>query len=262
VAKEQKGWFRRNRGMLRFYYLNAAGAERCSTLGPDTLSDRDGWRLVGERGLSLLVGKPDAATVTFGELLARYLAYGRTKTGKPKRNNTIATEKRNGRKHLSHWSHRIATELEPAEIQEWINSQSQGLQSKLKNQMSAVYEHAQKFGYISRTQEANPMNWVSASDPTSYEAVTINPDEAFMIFDEIEDELVRCLTVLVAATGIRFSEALGLKWSDVRWGEGRHHDSPALGGWRDGGAEEPRVESSGGDDATTCWSVEALAQGI
>jgi len=60
------------------------------------------------------------------------------------------------------------------------------------------------------------MNWVSASDPVGFEQQTVTPDQAFAIFDTIKDELVRCLVVLIAATGMRFREALGLRWSDVR----------------------------------------------
>jgi integrase len=58
---------------------------------------------------------------------------------------------------------------------------------------------------------------------TSYEAVAVEPQQAFAILDQIESPLVRCLIVLVSATGLRITEALGLRWSDVDWEKERIH---------------------------------------
>lgn len=149
-----------------------------------------------------------------------WLTYGRTKTGRPRAHSTRNTDKRNCRKHLSHWSKRLAVGMQPDEVQEWINEQSDGLQDKLCRTMSAIFQHAQEFRLIPRTQESNPMLWVSASSLTDYEAVDVSPEEAFAILDQIESPLVRCLVILLSATGLRSSEALALRWSDVEWDKG------------------------------------------
>jgi len=119
----------------------------------------------GELGLQKMVGKPDPAKVTFGEVVGHYLIYGKTRTGEDKAHSSKKTDERNARLHLSRWSGRVAQDIEPLEVQEWIDGQTRGLRSKLRNIMSAVYRHGQKFGLIPRKEESNPMNWVSA--PTS-----------------------------------------------------------------------------------------------
>jgi integrase len=111
----------------------------------------------------------------------------------------------------------VAKDIDPLEIQEWIDGLSKGLRSKLRNAMSAVYRHGQKFRMIPRTEESNPMKWVSATTVSDYEAVSLSPEESFAILERIDDPLVRVLIIVVAVTAIRIGEALGLMWSDVDW---------------------------------------------
>ena len=101
------------------------------------MSDDEGWLKVGEFGLDKLVGKPDPAKVTFGEALNHYLAYGKKKTGEDKAHSSKNTDGRNARLHLSHWAEYVAKDIEPLEIQEWIDGLSKGMPSKLRNMMSA-----------------------------------------------------------------------------------------------------------------------------
>lgn len=211
------GWFRRKKGKLQYCWYNANGRERSKTLGPDTMNDDDGWLKVGELGLRKLVGKPDSAKITFGEVLNHYLAYGKKKTGGDKAHSSKITDERNARVHLSHWSGYVAKDIEPLTIQEWIDGQSKGLRSKLRNMMAAVYRHGQKFRLIPRTEESNPMKWVSATTVSDYEAVSLSPEESFAILERIGDPLVRVLVIVVAVTAIRIGEALGLMWSDIDW---------------------------------------------
>jgi integrase len=212
-----KGWFRRKKGKLVYYYYNANGDERSKVVGLDTMGDDEGWLKVGDFGLDKLAGKPDPTRVTFGEILNHHLAYGKKKTGEDKAHSSKITDGRNARLHLSHWSGYVAKDIEPLEIQEWIDGLSKGLRSKLRNAMSAVYKHGQKFGMIPRTEESNPMKWVSATTISDYEAVSLSPEESFAILERIDDPLVRTLLIVVAVTAIRIGEALGLMWSDVDW---------------------------------------------
>jgi integrase len=45
--------------------------------------------------------------------------------------------------------------------------------------------------------------------------VDVSPKQAVAILDEIEPPLVRCLVILLSATGLRPSEALALQWGDL-----------------------------------------------
>lgn len=135
--------------------------------------------------------------------------------------STLNTERRNVNLHLDHWRCRIGKDIRPAEVQDWLDTISVGLRSKLRTLMSAIYRHAQKYEMLDRSPDSNPMPWVSASDLTSYEAVSVEPKEAFAILSRVASPLVRCLIVLVSATGLRISEALGLRWSDIDGERGR-----------------------------------------
>jgi integrase len=212
-----KGWFRRKKGKLVYYFYNANGSERSKVVGPSTMTHEEGWLEVGTLGLDKLVNKPDPAKVTFGEVLQHYLAYGKKKTGEDKAHSSKITDGRNARLYLSHWSEYAAKDIEPLEIQEWIDGLSKGLRSKLRNMMSAVYSHGQKFRMIPRTAESNPMKWVSATTISDYEAISLSPEESFAILERISDPLVRVLVIVVAVTAPRIGEALGLMWSDIDW---------------------------------------------
>jgi integrase len=181
------------------------------------MTDEEAWLKVGQLGLDKWVGKPDPASIAFGGVLKHYLTYGKKKTGDEKAHSSRNTDERKARLHLSHWEGRIAKYIEPLEIQEWLDGKSKGLRSKLRSMMSAVYRHGQKFGMIPRTEECNPMKWVSATTVSDYEAVSLSPEESFAILDRIADALMRVLVVLVAVTAIRIGEALGLTWADVDW---------------------------------------------
>ena len=212
-----KGWFRRKKGKLVYCWYNSKGDERSKVVGPITMTDEDGWLEVGTHGLDKLVNQPDPAKVTFGEVLQHYLAYGKRKTGEDKAHSSKNTDGRNARLHLSRWSQHMAKDIEPLEIQEWIDGLSKGLRSKVRNMMSAVYSHGQKFRMIPRTEESNPMKWVSATTVSDYEAVSLSPEESFAILERIGDPLVRVLVIVVAVTATRIGEALGLMWSDIDW---------------------------------------------
>jgi integrase len=212
-----RGWFRRKKGKLRYCWHNANGNERAKVVGLSTMTDEEGWLEVGRIGLDRLASKPDQPDVTFGEVLKHYLAYGKKKTGEDKAHSSKITDGRNARLHLNHWAEYVAKDIEPLDVQEWIDGLSKGLRAKLRNMMSAVYSHGQKFGMIPRTEECNPMKWVSATTVSDYEAVSLSPEESFAILERIDDPLVRVLVILVAVTAIRIGEALGLMWSDVDW---------------------------------------------
>lgn len=107
--------------------------------------------------------------------------------------------------------------------------------------MSAIYNHGQKFGMIPRTEESNPMKWVSATTISDYEAVSLSPEDSFAILDRIADPLVRLLVILVAVTAVRIGEALALRWSDIDWKRKRINVRHS---WVDGELGRPKSRAS------------------
>lgn len=71
------------------------------------------------------------------------------------------------------------------------------------------YKHAQRYGLIPRSQEANPMRFVRCKTTSEYEAMILSPEQAYSVLLNLR-EPERTLTLLAAGTGLRISECLGL----------------------------------------------------
>jgi integrase len=139
---------------------------------------------------------------------------------------TKETDERNARNYLSHWADHVAKNMESLEIQQWLDKQSRGLRSKLRNTMSAVFNHGLKFGLIPRGASGeidnyNPMKLVSAPCKSDFESVELSGAEAAAVIRCISDPLVKVLVILIAVTGMRISEALALGWDAIDWIKGK-----------------------------------------
>lgn len=221
VKGNGKGWFRRKRGKLLYCWYNDAGQERTRVIGDADLSDGDAREIVGELALRANVGRPDPKNAIFGQVLKHWLDFGKTKTGTDKDHSTKATDRHNAEDYLSYWASRIAKDIQPVEIQTWLDQQSYGLRSKLRSTMSALYLYGQKNGFIPRGEEWNPMKFVSAPTVSEYEAVSLGGTEAAAVIRHLKDPLLKTLVILIAATGMRISEAVALTWSMVNWTRGK-----------------------------------------
>lgn len=80
----------------------------------------------------------------------------RRKTGEGKAHSSKNTDERNARLYLIRWAGRVAKDIEPLEVQEWIYELSRGLRSKIRSMISAVYSHGQKFA-IDPTEVRKPI---------------------------------------------------------------------------------------------------------
>jgi integrase len=224
MAKESRGWFKRSKGSLVFCWnakrpRDGKNVEQSKVVGPDDLSNEEGWIRVGKLGLDKLVGKPKDRNYTLGEVATAYLAKGLKKNGEPKAESTKDLDKQIVGDYIeSRWGHHIAKDIEPAEVQDWLDDLkdklANGTRSKIRSVMSAIYRYGQKYKMIPRGEEFNPMRFVSCGTQSDYEAKTVTPGEAFAIVEQIDDLLVRTLVILVCATALRISEALAFRWCD------------------------------------------------
>jgi len=85
---------------------------------------------------------------------------------------------------------------------------------KIRRVMNLIFKHGQTYGLIPRTGEANPMKFVRVKTQSEYEAKIITPEQCFRILMAMPQP-ERTITMLIAATGLRISECLGLQWADV-----------------------------------------------
>jgi len=217
------GWLKRRDGDGRdetlFCWYDSTGATRSRSLGPASMTDDAAWAKAGEEGYTLLVGKPSVDHVRFGDLRRVFALDGRRADGRPKAHTTNNKDRRNCRLHLSHFDRMVARDITSKQIKDWLWKQSDGLQSVLRNTLSGIYRYGRVEGLLPR--DCDPVKDVGASALSDYEAVVLSPADTFLILREIGDPLVNTLVVVLAATALRASEVLGLRWSDLDFKKGK-----------------------------------------
>ena len=215
------GWFRRKKGKLVYYWYNSNGDERSKVLGPGTITNDEGWLRVGELGLGKLVGKPDPAGITFGELGEKFLAnYPFNKISTEELHEQVVRTLL-----MPRWADEVATEIDPPKLKAWlvgldVESSTRG---KYKSIMSGMYNWGQCEGLIPRGEQFNPCRYVKGrefSQVTGYEALALEIEDTLKVLSELKQPEYE-LALLVATCGLRISEALGLKWRDILFDKGR-----------------------------------------
>jgi integrase len=175
--------------------------------------EKDTWAEVERRYLQPDSVQNKIGRVTFGELVGNYRKKAFNKLGVTTQPITAHI--------LDHyllprWGDSFALDIEPDQIEEWLDALelANPTKEKIRRVMNVVYRRGQKSGLLPRTGDGNPVAFVTQSSKSSYKAVIISPEQAFRIMMEL-GEPYRTLVFLVAVTGLRISEALGLKWSDL-----------------------------------------------
>ena len=147
---------------------------------------------------------------------------------------------------LLRFGQKEALRIQPLEIEDWLDflQDEERLENptldKYRRQMFLVYKHGQRHGLIPRTQEANPLNFVRQSSISNYRAITISATKTFEILRWMPP-LERTLTLLVAVTGLRISEAVGLIWQDIDYTGRKIYVRRA---WTRGGIGRPKSNAS------------------
>src|SRR6266481_5342783 len=223
--QHQKGWLTKHVSkrngwtwVYHFYRDNPETGKRVEntvTLGPVSRFPRqkDAWAEVERRHLTPNDGQNVIGRVTFAELVANYRQKCFSKLGVTTQPITahILDDYL-----LPRWGSNFALDIEPDDIEEWLDALEleNPTKEKIRRVMNVVYRRGQKSGLLPRTGDGNPVAFVTQSSKSNYKAVIITPEQAFRIMME-SGEPYRTLVFLVAVTGLRISEALGLKWSDL-----------------------------------------------
>jgi integrase len=223
----QRGWItkhdRKKKGSVWVYhwYVNkpetGRKAEHTCVVGPVASFPReqDAWLEIDGRHLKPQLDQIAIRTgcLTFGDLAASYMENGMMKLALTTQYNV---------KHyindflLPRWGASQALDIQPLEIEQWLGSlrRSNPTKDKIRRIMSVIYTRAQKYGLVPRSDSSNPVKWVEQSAKSNYKPIVLDPATAAKIFEQLSGfELA--LTILVAATGIRISEAMGLRWEDI-----------------------------------------------
>jgi integrase len=214
----------------RYYRTRADGkrvpANRVVGTKAELKTEAGAWAKV--RKMNLDPNSPVNATgrpITFGELAKDYirgeLATDQSNARIPKAHSTVETYRRYMNRHiLPRWEPVPASEMEPVAIENWLlelctaSQLSNSTLVKVRNVMFAIFKHGQRRGLLARTQEANPMIFVRQSCVSNYEPVVLTLSQCADIMANLTG-MYRVLVLLLAATGLRISEGLALRWSDI-----------------------------------------------
>ena len=194
--------------------------ERGKVIGDITLSDDQGWEMVGRmkaEGTIPVNPSTEAPSVkiVFGDLASYYLT---TKRFKKISTKDLHAQIINGIL-KPRWADKVAVVIKPKQIKDWLYTIPVGdsTRSKYKDVMGIVYTFAQSEDVLPLGEQYNPVSYVTGIPSVSdYEAIVLTPEQALKVLDELQQPEYTMI-VLVAVTGIRASEMLGLRWSDILW---------------------------------------------
>ena len=123
---------------------------------------------------------------------------------------------------LPRWGECSLTELQARPVELWLGSLALSPKSKahIRGLLSVVWDYAMWRGDV--PTQRNPMELVTVKGATkrthSPKSLTV---EEFQNFAQQLEEPFRTMALLCCCLGLRISECLGLKWSDVDWLNGK-----------------------------------------
>ena len=121
---------------------------------------------------------------------------------------------------LPRWGHYEIRDIASVEVEEWLErlKLAPSSRAKLRNQMSTVFRHGIRWGWIGQHQ--NPIAMVRCSSRRLSIPVTLNVEEFRALFSALPDR-ERAMGIICATAGLRISETLGLKWEDIDFQKGQ-----------------------------------------
>lgn len=238
--------------MLRFRVTNAEGKRVEHTLPIGLVQsfpkDKDAWREVDRLGLGIRINdSPSPGRASFKFLAEHYLKadFGADAV-RPKSIHTINNVGHVVRDYLiPRFGEVIADDIRPLDIQRWFKSLHVERDlawptiAKIRGVMLRIYKIGAIHGYV----EKNPVMFVETRSKSDYRAIVLTPAQTLAILERLPSPLHHTLVLTCAATALRASEMLSLRWADVLWEEGRIRVCKR---WARGADGETKTSSSDG----------------
>ena len=113
---------------------------------------------------------------------------------------------------LPRWGSVRLDQVKPVAVEEWLESikRAKATRAKIRNLMSALFHHAMRYEWV----EKNPIKLVRQSAKRERTPDVLDLAEIQLLLSKLEVR-ERTLVLLDAATGLRVSELLALRWEDV-----------------------------------------------
>jgi integrase len=113
---------------------------------------------------------------------------------------------------LPRWGTYRIDQVKPVAVEAWLDGikRANGTKAKIRNLMSAVFQHAMRYEWMDR----NPIQLVRQSAKREKVPDVLELAELQLLLTKL-DVRERTLALLDAATGLRVSEPLAIRWSDI-----------------------------------------------
>jgi len=156
----------------------------------------------------------------------------------------VRAERRRGRRQDG-FGDEIAEDIKPLDIQRWLKSlhTDKALAWTTISKMRGIMRRIYKVGIVHGHASKNPVEHVETRSKTEYRAIVITPEQTLATLNNLSSPLHFALVLTCAATALRASEMLALRWADVLWDEGRIRVSKR---WAEGQDGETKTEASDG----------------
>jgi integrase len=165
---------------------------------------------------------------------------------RPKSENSTANMQHIVRDYfIPRWGAEIAEDIKPLDIQRWLRMLHTDKRlawptiAKMRGVLSRVY----KVGIVHEFVSKNPVEHVQARAKSDYRAIVITPDQTLNVLKLLVNILHHTIVLTCAATALRASEILALRWSDICWDEERIRISKR---WSKGKDGETKTDVSDG----------------
>lgn len=253
--------------MLRFRISTADGRRVEGTpllvgLVRDFPTRSDTWAEVDRLGLCVRINcdAPPTGPIGFDALAEFYLRtdYGED-AGRPKSVNSIPIVTHYVRDYLiARWGKEPAEKIKTLAIQQWLKSlhTKQGLAwptvAKIRSIMCRIYT----IGIVHEKVTKNPVEKAETQTKSYYKAILITPAQTMSILGHFGNNLLHFTLVLAcAATALRASEIIALRWSDILWEEGRIRISKRWAKGEDGDTKTPASDAYAPMHPVLCESL-------
>ena len=213
------------------YRLNTADRKRKENTLPvgllrDFPTEKAAWHEVDRLGLLIRINSEESATRTRFNALAEYCLkadFGDDAV-RPKSVNTIPIVEHYVRDYLiARWGNKLAGDISPLDIQRWLKSLhvANGLAWTTVSKIRGIMHRVYKIGILHERVDKNPVEHVETRSQSLYKAVVITPQQTLAILNMLTNPLHYTLVLTCAATALRASEIVSLRWSDILWNDGQ-----------------------------------------
>lgn len=149
---------------------------------------------------------------TIAELVTHYREKEMTETSNKSFSTRTAYEMYLKNWIVPKWGEFSLSDVRTVAVEDWLRTLklSNGSKAKIRNLMSALFNHAMRYEWADR----NPIRLVRQSAKRQSEPAVLTAEEIKTLLSKL-DGAYYVMTFLAAVTGLRVSELLALKWDDV-----------------------------------------------